>query len=44
MWPHDNGIIALGFKRHGFAAEAARVFRDISEAASYFVGYWPPEL
>jgi glycogen debranching enzyme len=44
VWPHDNGIIALGFKRHGFAAEAARVFRDISEAASYFVGYWPPEL
>ncbi len=24
VWPHDNGIIALGFKRYGFAAEAAR--------------------
>ena len=35
VWPHDNGIIALGFRRYGFAAEAARVFRDISEAASY---------
>jgi glycogen debranching enzyme len=44
VWPHDNGIIALGFKRYGFAAEAARVFRDISEAASYFVGYRLPEL
>jgi glycogen debranching enzyme len=44
VWPHDNGIVALGFKRYGFAPEAARVFRDISEAASYFVGYRLPEL
>jgi glycogen debranching enzyme len=44
VWPHDNGIIALGFKRYGFAAEAARVFRDVSEAASYFAGYRLPEL
>ena len=22
VWPHDNGLIALGFKRYGFAAEA----------------------
>jgi glycogen debranching enzyme len=44
VWPHDNGIIALGFKRYGFAAAAARVARDISEAASYFVSYRLPEL
>jgi glycogen debranching enzyme len=44
VWPHDNGIIALGFRRYGFAAEAARVFRDISEAASYFVSYRMPEV
>jgi glycogen debranching enzyme len=44
VWPHDNGIIALGFRRYGFAAEAARIFRDISEAASYFVSYRLPEL
>jgi len=44
VWPHDNGIIALGFKRYGFAAEAARIARDISEAASYFVGHRLPEL
>src|SRR5204863_297668 len=44
VWPHDNGIIALGFKRYGFHAEAARVLRDISEAASYFVSYRLPEL
>jgi glycogen debranching enzyme len=44
VWPHDNGIIALGFRRYGLFAEAARVFRDISEAASYFVSYRLPEL
>jgi glycogen debranching enzyme len=44
VWPHDNGIAAMGFKRYGFADEAARVARDISEAASYFVSYRLPEL
>jgi len=44
IWPHDNGIIAMGFKRYGFAAEAARVARDISEAASCFNNYRLPEL
>ena len=24
VWPHDNGIIAMGFSRYGFSAEAAR--------------------
>jgi glycogen debranching enzyme len=44
VWPHDNGIIALGFKRYGFAGEAARVARDLSEAASHFASYRLPEL
>jgi glycogen debranching enzyme len=44
VWPHDNGIIALGFRRYGCAAEAARVARDISEAASHFASYRLPEL
>jgi glycogen debranching enzyme len=44
VWPHDNGLIALGFKRYGFAAEAERIARDISEAASYFASYRLPEL
>ncbi len=44
VWPHDNGIIALGFKRYGYADEANRVARDIFEAASYFDGYRLPEL
>jgi glycogen debranching enzyme len=44
VWPHDNGIIALGFKRYGFAREVAMIARDISEAASYFVFNRLPEL
>jgi glycogen debranching enzyme len=44
VWPHDNGLIALGLKRYGFSAEAARVFHDISEAASHFASYRLPEL
>ena len=44
VWPHDNGIIALGFKRYGFHAEAAQIARDISEAASYFRLHQMPEL
>ena len=44
VWPHDNGLIALGFKRYGFHAEAAQIARDISEAASYFALHQMPEL
>ena len=25
VWPHDNALIALGFKRYGFGTEAARI-------------------
>src|SRR5215813_6772473 len=44
VWPHDNALIALGFKRYGFGAEAARIARDISEAASHFLLNQLPEL
>jgi glycogen debranching enzyme len=44
VWPHDNAIIALGFKRYGFHAEAAQVARDISGAAGHFQGNQLPEL
>ncbi len=44
VWPHDNGIIALGFKRYGFGAEAARIARDISEAGTHFLLNRLPEL
>jgi glycogen debranching enzyme len=44
VWPHDNSVIALGFKRYGFVEEAAHIARDISEAASHFLLYQLPEL
>ena len=44
VWPHDNALIALGFKRYGFADECARVARDVFGAASFFAGYRLPEL
>ena len=44
VWPHDNSLIALGFRRYGFAAEAAMLARGISEAASHFLLNQLPEL
>jgi glycogen debranching enzyme len=44
VWPHDNAIIALGFKRYGFGAEAAKIARDISDAGGHFLSYQLPEL
>src|SRR5262249_9087868 len=44
VWPHDNAIIAMGFKLYGFAAEAARVAHDVSVAASHFLLNQLPEL
>jgi glycogen debranching enzyme len=44
VWPHDNALISLGFRRYGHAAEANRIVRDISAAASYFVIHQMPEL
>ncbi|MCX7382361.1 MAG: trehalase family glycosidase [Alphaproteobacteria bacterium] len=44
VWPHDNGLIAQGFARYGFHAEAAKVARAVSEAASYFALHQVPEL
>lgn len=36
VWPHDNGIIALGLRRYGYKDEAARIAMGILEAATYF--------
>jgi glycogen debranching enzyme len=44
VWPHDNSLIALGFKRYGFATEAAQIARAISGAASHFQLNQLPEL
>jgi len=44
VWPHDNAMIAMGFKFYGFHAEAARIAHDISVAAEYFRLNQLPEL
>jgi glycogen debranching enzyme len=44
VWPHDNGIIAAGFKRYGLADEANQVIRGIFDAARRFEAYRLPEI
>jgi glycogen debranching enzyme len=44
IWPHDNGIIAAGFRRYGFTQEAGQLARGIWEATACFDGYRLPEL
>ena len=44
VWPHDNSLIALGFKRYGLSRQVAAIAHDISLAASYFQLYQLPEL
>jgi glycogen debranching enzyme len=44
VWPHDNSLIALGFKRYGFTEEAQEVAKAISDAASHFLLSQLPEL
>lgn len=44
IWPHDNAIIALGFRRYGFAEEAVHLVKDVSSAVKYFAEHRVPEL
>lgn len=44
VWPHDNGIIAAGFKRYGLINEANQVIRGIFDAARRFEAYRLPEI
>lgn len=44
VWPHDNSIIAAGFRRYGFDEAARQVMKGIFEAATYFPNYRLPEL
>ena len=41
VWPFDNSFIAWGLRRYGFKAEAARIARDILDAAALFDGRLP---
>ena len=44
VWPHDNSLIALGFKRYGFADAANRIAHDVTHTASFFAQRQLPEL
>ena len=44
VWPHDNGIIAIGLKRYGFSAEAARITKGMVDAGSRFLLHRLPEV
>ena len=44
VWPHDNSLIALGFKRYGYHDEANRIAQDINRAAGFFTQRQLPEL
>ena len=44
VWPHDNAIIADGFRKYGFDGEAARVARALFDAGGQFSTHRLPEL
>jgi glycogen debranching enzyme len=44
VWPHDNALIAQGFRRYGLDDPALRVFTDVVGAASRFPHFRLPEL
>jgi glycogen debranching enzyme len=44
IWPHDNGLIAMGFARYGLQNSAARVFGALFDAAAYMDLRRLPEL
>ena len=44
VWPHDNSLIAAGFRRYGYDEEATRIFVGLLEAAMEFEDYRLPEL
>jgi glycogen debranching enzyme len=44
VWPHDNAIIADGFRRYGFDREAAKIAKGTFDAAERFQVHRLPEL
>jgi len=43
VWPHDNGLIAEGFRRYGQHDAAERIFRGLLEASTDFPQQRLPE-
>jgi glycogen debranching enzyme len=44
IWPHDNGLIAMGFARYGLQKSAVQVFGALFDAAAYMDLRRLPEL
>jgi glycogen debranching enzyme len=44
VWPHDNGLIAMGMARYGRKQEAAQIFGALFDAATYMDLRRLPEL
>ncbi|ALA59081.1 glycogen debranching N-terminal domain-containing protein [Nitrospira moscoviensis] len=44
VWPHDNSLIAAGFRRYGFDEAAGRIFAGLVDAAREFEDFRLPEL
>jgi glycogen debranching enzyme len=44
VWPHDNGLIALGLARYGQKRHAAQIFGALFDAATYMELRRLPEL
>ena len=44
VWPHDNGLIAVGLKRYGFDDYAARIAGGLIDAGSRFMLDRMPEV
>ncbi|AWN39539.1 glycogen debranching N-terminal domain-containing protein [Methylobacterium durans] len=44
VWPHDNGLIAIGLAQYGFRTEAARIAAGLIAAADRFMLHRLPEV
>lgn len=44
VWPHDNSILAAGFRRYGHDEEALRIFHGLFDAAFHFRAHQLPEV
>ena len=44
VWPHDNGLIAVGLKQYGFHDEACRIAAGLVDASVRFVLHRLPEV
>jgi glycogen debranching enzyme len=44
VWPHDNGLIAVGAQRYGMTDISEKIWRGMAEAAASFPDLRLPEL